>query len=126
MTVSEQIIQVLDALAKQFGIVVDWSQQNLLPYIEEISGKLVAYEYYTSIAWIYIAIGILIIAVMVFPIAKKIDDDIIVFFAAIALICSIVALIIVVSVQTFDIIACKHFPEKVILDYLETAIQSRR
>ena len=31
MTVSEQIIQVIDALCEKFGIAIDWTTQNIIP-----------------------------------------------------------------------------------------------
>ena len=30
MTVSEQIIQVLDALCEKFGLVIDWTSENAI------------------------------------------------------------------------------------------------
>ena len=51
MTVSEQIIQVIDALCEKFGIVVDWTNENVFPYLETLCEKLIAYEIATSIVW---------------------------------------------------------------------------
>lgn len=41
MQVSEQIIYVLDELAKRFGMVIDWTQQNVMPTVYEICGKYI-------------------------------------------------------------------------------------
>ena len=49
MTVSEQIIQVIDALCEKFGIVVDWTSESVIPYLEILCTKLIKYEICTSI-----------------------------------------------------------------------------
>ena len=54
MTVSEQVIQVIDVLCARFGIVVDWTNENAIPYLTTLCGKLVSYEIGTSIAWMVI------------------------------------------------------------------------
>lgn len=61
VTVSDQIIQVLDALCDKFGLAIDWGAQNVLPYAQELMGKMVSYELWTSLVWVgfellYIAI----------------------------------------------------------------------
>ena len=46
---SEEIIKVLDDLARRAGIAIDWTSENVLPYPIELSGKLVKYELWMSI-----------------------------------------------------------------------------
>lgn len=46
---SDEIIKVLDALAEKFGIAVDWTRQNIQPYIEDLCHRIVGYELTTSI-----------------------------------------------------------------------------
>ena len=41
MTVSEQIIQVVDMLCEKFGMAIDWTGENVIPYIEVLCKKLV-------------------------------------------------------------------------------------
>ena len=33
---SEEIIKVLDALAEKFGVAVDWTSANVIPYLEQL------------------------------------------------------------------------------------------
>lgn len=51
-SISNEIIKVLDALCDKFGIAVDWSSDNIVPYIEILMDKCVNYEIATSIYWI--------------------------------------------------------------------------
>ena len=56
MQVSDQIIQVLDAVCKKMGVAIDWTldwtQSTIIPYVQQLMGKIVAYELWTSIVWI--------------------------------------------------------------------------
>ena len=54
MTVSEQIIQVINALCEKFGIAINWTSENVIPYLETLCRKLITYEISTSIFWMVI------------------------------------------------------------------------
>lgn len=38
---SEEISKVLDVLADKVGIAVDWSSANIIPYLQQITDKMV-------------------------------------------------------------------------------------
>ena len=125
--ISEEIIKVLDNLAEKFGIVIDWSSQNIVPYLQEVAGRCVNYKMYTAIMWIVVMGFILIVGCWILKFLwndyKKnyvgivrtkgnlIDGSII--CIAVIILCLI---LIVVNIMT--IIACLTFPEKIVLDYL--------
>lgn len=46
---SEEIIKILDALADKFGIAIDWTSSNVLPYLQQLCTKYVRCEIATSI-----------------------------------------------------------------------------
>lgn len=60
MTVSKQIIEVLDALCEKFGMVVDWTGANVIPYLTELCSKICMYEIATSIFWMIIGVIMII------------------------------------------------------------------
>ena len=131
MTVGEQIIQVLNALCEKFGLVIDWTSENVIPYLGELCGKLVNYEIWTSVAWMATMVllsGIFgLCAKKVIPIAReKLDEydypiaaTITVIF--VATFCF--ATIICCGVQIFDIVKCVTFPEMYIFEYVKHAIE---
>lgn len=55
---SEEIIKVLDELGKRFGIVIDWSNQNIIPYLQELLKRFICYRNITACVWIIISIAI--------------------------------------------------------------------
>jgi hypothetical protein len=136
MEFSQEIIDVLDYLCNKFGIVIDWTSDNVVPYIESLCEKFIKYEMFTSVAWIIIILvitGIIAIALSVaHKMASSVDWDIcryegrcvvagVLWFTFILM--SLIS-ILVVCTQVFDIIECCTFPEKTILEYLKNLMNS--
>ena len=44
MEVSNQIIEVLDYLSAKMGIVVDWTAENMVPYLTDLIERMVSYQ----------------------------------------------------------------------------------
>jgi hypothetical protein len=129
MTLSDQIIQVLDALCEKFGIVVDWTSANVVPYLTTLCEKLVSYEIWTSVAWIVISIiGFICVLIAAKHLPAGLDsidaDDFITGTAV--LIGAGVAVLCIVGVigQTMDIIKCVTFPELFVFEYIQDIINS--
>lgn len=121
---SNQVIDVLDALCRKFGIAIDWTSKNVQPYLKELMTKAVNYKFSIDIVWMCVA-GLLLIAGVVFlTIALKSKkthqcwDNWECSFVAIS-VCCLIAIIIICCITIPEIIACKTFPEKVILDMLQ-------
>ena len=52
MEISEQVIKVLDAVCDKFGIAIDWTSNNVIPYIEQLGNKIITYDICNSITWL--------------------------------------------------------------------------
>lgn len=136
MTVSEQIIQVLNALCEKFGIAVNWAGENVIPYIEVLCKKLVSYEIGTSIAWIVLMFVFSIASIVVtkklaptFNEGMKEDKKnydcgwyVGAGFSIVGLIGLNSATIAVVFKQIMDIIQCITFPEMYVFEYISKLI----
>ena len=122
MTVSNQIIAVLDAICEKFGIVIDWTASNIMPYLQDLCKRIVTYEIATSAAWIILQVAILLLAFYIRnkkikPLAEADDDD---YYIVIATtICIVIAIIatIVICVQVADIIKAFTIPEITIYEF---------
>ena len=126
---SQEIIKVLDHLCSKFGLVIDWTSENVVPYVTQLLEKIVKYEISISIAWMasitFVTLILIVIAIRLSKVAKEDDwnfyDEAAPCFALAAIIVSIIMSVItiaVVATQIFDIITCATFPEKIIFDYL--------
>lgn len=125
---SEEVIKVLDNLAERFGMTIDWTSANVIPYLQELCGKYVTYEIATSVVWLVIGILCLIFSKYTFAKTKyfwgKYKEDVYsdydcgtIIFGTITG-CIIIVGICVVLSQVFDIITCYAFPEKIIIEEL--------
>lgn len=123
---SNEIIKVLDALAEKFGVVIDWTAANIIPYLQELCGKYVNYEIVTSTVWIII--GIILLTGTFFG-WRRIDglsdedEDLAFSFTIILLVISIATSYVIIS-QIFDIVTCYTFPEKIIIEELQSIYSS--
>lgn len=114
---SNEIIKVLDDLCRRFGLVVDWTSENVIPYLQQLCEKFIGWEINTSFAWIIMA-GSVTVLMLIFAIVVS-------FFDAwsgeqwFMFLCVLAIAIIITGVQVFDIIECKTFPEKAIYDYIK-------
>lgn len=43
MTASKQIIEILDAIGDKLGIAIDWTSENVWPYLKDLMEKYVRY-----------------------------------------------------------------------------------
>lgn len=118
-SISNEIIKVLDALCDKFGIAVDWSSENILPYIKTLMDKCVAYEVSTSLFWMLLAfIGACVGAYLyihgnaVYKGSEHADGEGSILMGG----GLFIAAIIVLVVQSLDLIQCSTFPESIIID----------
>lgn len=117
---STEIIKILDAICEKFGIAIDWTSQNAIPYLEQVGEHIIQYELDSSILFILIAILSIILAIGMYKIYGNKDY---VGFSAIrflAIICIIAS--IVICHQFFDILAALTFPEKTIIEFISQYI----
>lgn len=131
---SEEVIKILDALAEKFGLAIDWTSANILPYLQQLCGKYVTYEIATSVVWILIGICLLFVGKYVIEKAKQCwkkykedtysDYDVGTIMLGILAGCAIIGGIAVILCQTFDIVTCITFPEKIIIEELQSVYSS--
>lgn len=82
MTVSAQIIEVINAICEKFGIVLDWSNENVWPYLQDLMGRFINYTICIEVATIILfGLGIFICYKITYTIYKHYgvwDEDIVI------------------------------------------------
>lgn len=131
---SEEVIKILDALAEKFGLAIDWTSANVLPYLQQLCGKYVTYEIVTSVVWVLIGVCLLFVGKYVIEKAKYCwkkykeerysDYDFGAILLGVLAGCAIIGGIVVILYQTFDIVTCITFPEKIIIEELRAVYSS--
>lgn len=127
--VSNQIIEVLNEICNKFGLAIDWTSKNVQPYLQELMTKCVAYKFATSIMWLIFGILACVIESVLAKMGvgswKKYNEEGPIsgyeMYCAIQGISSAILLtvgIVMVVCNITTMIACKTFPEKVVLDMI--------
>ena len=124
MTVSSEIIEVLDYLGEKFGIAIDWTSNNVLPYLQTLADKFIKWEISTSIVWIIIAAFVMVAMIVLMNLkgVREINEetDGILWIPIIAL---ILTSFMIICVQIFDIVECNIFPEKALYDFIKVMLK---
>ena len=122
---SDEIIQLLDDLGRRFGIVIDWSSENVMPYLQDFMSRYINYEIITSIVWLIVLVVCCTGMVIAIPRLIKYEREcnesdcvvwptvVVVFFMAMIILC-----LIGIGSQINDLIICNTIPEKMIIDYV--------
>lgn len=130
MNISDQVIAVIDDLCRKFGIAIDWTQANMLPYLNDLCQRYIKYEISTSIAWCVVSAIITCIFSITYGVTshryrkgESCEDAKV--LTAILFWGFFITCFIVCTCQAFDIIECLTIPEKTIMDYVTTTLNRR-
>ena len=119
MSFSSQFIEVLDALCDKIGIAIDWTSQNVVPYVTDLATRIITYEIWTSAAWIVIAVIVFLIAwKMTKNMCKEDRLDYEWVLGWVVRILIGVFCFITIVFQVFDIIEALALPEKILYDFV--------
>lgn len=69
MNISKEILNTIDGLAERFGVVIDWSKENVYPQVADACERFIHYELACQWVWfalfaIILTIGIVLIVMM--------------------------------------------------------------
>lgn len=129
---SDEIIKVLDDLCDKFGIAIDYSSNNILPYLQDLLDRYTKYELTTSIIQLVISCSILVVLIILNvkfdPYFLKLceEDDEYWFSLVVTLaICVVISFgynIFTIPSIIDNIITCITIPEKLIFEYLNNSL----
>lgn len=108
--------QLLRELGEQFGLMINWSNENFIPYLKELAQRVVQYEFGQSIFLLIIGVLAIILGIILIILELKciFDADGLLFFIGVVL---IIVGIGIICYQVNDILLCKYLPEKILLRY---------
>lgn len=125
-----EVIKVIDTLAEKFGVVIDWTQQNVQPYIQDLMHRVVQYELVTSIVLTIIWLCIIILCIIAFwrgfkGLTKPNSDDMFYIWTSIMFIAFLFFVVgfCFCSDEIDDIIQCIFLPEKVFIEEIQSIIR---
>lgn len=112
--------KMLEKLAEQFGLALDFSKENVIPYLQQLAERVVRYETGTSIAWLIVGlillVGGLILIILAIKNADEWGTDVLAGLLIVGIVMCIFGLPMIFQ-QVEDLIACRYLPEKILLRY---------
>lgn len=132
---SEEIIKILDDLGRRFGIAIDWSSQNVMPYLQDLMSRYINYEVMTSVVWIVVALIVIIGCSIGIPATNKYANEVLEndpysewdvgkWLMILIFIITIGCFLICIICQVLDIVTCYTIPEKIIFEYLNSLLSN--
>ena len=117
---SDAIIKVLNELCDKFGIAIDWTSDNVVPYLQDLMVRYSKYVCYTSIMWLVIGLIIMVVfAVLLYKYLKQEHrDGLITFFLG----CGMLLGAWDTVNQIMDIIEITTIPEKAIIEDIRSTM----
>lgn len=129
---SNEIIKVLDAICDKFGLAIDWTSQNVMPYVEQLCEHIVRYELVSSTIYTVLSLVILVVGtIFCIRMFKKIFKSSLFDFDKTGAYAGIIFLLIAIymiffttlTIQFEDAITALTFPEKTIIEFISQYIQ---
>ena len=123
--IADDIIKFLEYLFAKKGIAIDWSADNIMPYLMKLGSHIVSYKMWCAIIIICAVLVSFIIVWSLCNMWKKVypnNEDVCIYTIIIKLAITVV-MIITISVQSITIVKCKTFPEIVVYDYISSKLQ---
>ena len=116
--------EVLQKLAEKFGLMLDWSSETAIPYLQQLAERVIKFEVGQSIFWMIIGIicSIVGIGLLVFVYKKAtaeeyFDKDVLLWLGVVGVLC-IVGGVVIVGCQAYDLVTCYYLPEKILFRYV--------
>ena len=139
----EEVIKVLKHLGDQFGAAIDWSSANIMPYLNDLMGRIVKYGIYINIYNIFYKIFCIAlfvgITVALYKLAnraiikQKNSEDNLAEALSIAYVVSCVATVVVIVVgmvgisdSVTNIIELNTVPEKYVIEMIQDKINESK
>lgn len=60
-----EVIKVLDHLCDKFGIAIDWTSANVMPYLQDLMSRIVKYGIYQNVSEIIFCLMLLLIVAFI-------------------------------------------------------------
>jgi hypothetical protein len=61
----DEVIKVLNHLCDKFGIAIDWTSSNVMPYLQDLMSRIVKYGIYQNVSDIICCLIFLLIAIII-------------------------------------------------------------
>lgn len=117
---SQAFAKVLEYLVDGIGGVIEDKGSDMTEYLKTLGSEIVAYKLGIAYLWLWFAIFLAIIGIAFLIISIIKDESIGIILGA----CVILIALIVGIFNTYTVIGCKTFPEKIVIEYIQSEYNS--
>ena len=116
--------EVLQKLAEKFGLMLDWSSETAIPYLQQLAERVVKFEVGQSIFWIVIGVIFILASIGGFVFiykkykAEEYFDEELLLWLGVACVLFLIAGVVIVMCQAYDLVTCYYLPEKILFRYV--------
>ena len=116
MKFSEEIMKVFDYVGTKLGVAIDWSSENVLPYLQDLAERFIRFKIQTCIIAIVVCVVLIVLGALlaIWDVWKDYTEGGAFLFSCIVILISIV----VIAYNSYKIVECNNIPEKVIYEYV--------
>lgn len=127
MSFSNEVITLIDELAARCGIVIDWTAENVVPYLIDLGTRFVTFMTWRSVLSIVLTVSMLLFSILILRKGIKMsvtgkNENICVTILSVGILSTIFCIVLnLVAIPSFinQILECQFLPEKIIFDYLK-------
>lgn len=128
--ISDEIIKVINELCNKFGIAIDWTSQNVTPYLNDLMSRYIKYDIATCVLAIILGVLFILIAIFSFKEWKKEEYKLYgersegksIFCFVLSIILGIIAILVLLSAPE-RIVQDIFIPEKTVYEYIQSQIK---
>lgn len=118
----EEVIYALENLSDKFGIYIDWSNPNTVPYIQDLLSRFMGYQTIIDIITIVLLLGICGVLLVLIPKIYKYDKEVFGPVAAVVGAVLILGAFVIIVSSIFSIVRNIYMPELTLLNYIKTLL----
>lgn len=126
---NSEVIRALESLSEKWGIAIDWTSKNVLPYLQELMGRIIRYELITSVFYLLVSVAMVLSAKLwlkyISYCNKRDEEDrfgdygIYAMLAIVGMFICVTFGTVIIICQIEDIIKCIVLPESILLQYIK-------
>lgn len=123
MTISSEITNILNDLGSRFGVVIDWSSQNVVPYVQDLVSRIAKLEMCNSIIAIVCGVACLVGLILIVRFAVKhwedYVDEVIGTFVVIIFIAFLIGIFTLIPIGVDGLTKAIYLPELTAIEYIQ-------
>ena len=128
MEFSNEVIEVFEYLGEKMGIAIDWTSENVIPYITNLCDRFVHYELVTSALLLAVYLIVIIVAVIIGKAMWKHwqRDDAVFGIVIMTVVVILGGFIADMNGEITDILQCIFLPELQIYEFITNTAASMK